>query len=269
VKHLVKLFNDLGEELEVKHSTFPAGEVYVKIVDTSKMTNRMTIGLYDASSDSIMRVIMLASATTANYLILEATYMPYSRQDRVCSEGEADSFFEFQLILDRFFDEIITVDLHNPLVARSSTTSLKPDYSKLLSVRNQETINTVVDSHSLVVAPDKGALKRASDFALEFDCEVTSMSKTRTAIGVEQSVDEPEVMANATNIIIVDDICDGGATFLAATMEIRKYNKQANLYLIISHGIFSAGTARLLEMFEDVFVLNNQYNKNRLCNLLM
>ncbi len=269
MNNLVKLFNNFGEELEVRHSTFPAGEVYVKIVDTSKITNSMTVGLYDASSDSIMRAIMLASACDSSYLILNTTYMPYSRQDRVCSEGETDSFFEFQFILGEFFDEIVTVDLHNPLVASSTTTNLKPDYSKLLSVRHKEAITTIVDSYSLVVAPDKGAIKRASDFAIEFDCEVTSMSKTRTTSCITQSVDEPEVMVKATNIIIVDDICDGGATFLAAAMEIRKYNKQANLYLIVSHGIFSAGTERLLEMFEDVLMLDNQYNRNRLCNLLM
>ena len=42
------------------------------------------------------------------------------------------------------------------------------------------------------------------------------------------------------NVYIVDDICDGGRTFIALASEIRARNAGA-VYLIVSHGIFSYG----------------------------
>ena len=56
--------------------------------------------------------------------------------------------------------------------------------------------------------------------------------------------------------LIVDDICDGGRTFIELAKEIRK---QTNLpiYLIVTHGIFSAGFEQLNEYFAGIFCTNS------------
>jgi len=214
-----------------------------------------------------MRAIMLASACGDAELTLHTTYMPYSRQDRVCSPGEADGFQEFQYIMSEFFDNIITVDLHNPNVyINAEAAKLGPDYSTLLSVRLLEPVTISVREGSAIVAPDHGAIVRAEDFADQFGGTLCTLNKERTPHGIVQSVEQPAMLESCTTVIIVDDICDGGATFLNAAEEIRKYT-QASMYLIVSHGIFSAGTEKLLDVFADVYVLDNNYNRNRL-NLL-
>ena len=51
--------------------------------------------------------------------------------------------------------------------------------------------------------------------------------------------------------IIVDDICDGGGTFVGLARELRKHGV-TDLTLAVTHGLFTQGRARLTEDFSSV-----------------
>ena len=57
------------------------------------------------------------------------------------------------------------------------------------------------------------------------------------------------------NVLILDDICDGGGTFMLAGKELLKY-KPNNLGLCITHGIFSKGVDTLKEVFDEIYAYN-------------
>ncbi len=59
--------------------------------------------------------------------------------------------------------------------------------------------------------------------------------------------------------IIVDDICDGGGTFLGIAEELKKKNA-GDLYLVVSHGIFSKGLKDLASTFNAIFTTNSFRN---------
>ena len=54
----------------------------------------------------------------------------------------------------------------------------------------------------------------------------------------------------------MDDICDGGGTFLGLADELRKRNA-GPLHLAISHGIFSKGTEVLRQKFDRLFTTDS------------
>ncbi len=56
--------------------------------------------------------------------------------------------------------------------------------------------------------------------------------------------------------IVVDDICDGGATFLALAQKL-KLSGANKPYLFVSHGIFSKGTSELLRWYERIGTTNS------------
>jgi len=57
--------------------------------------------------------------------------------------------------------------------------------------------------------------------------------------------------------IIVDDICDGGGTFIGLAEELRRRNA-ASLYLYVTHGIFSKDAdVKLLDHFAKVYTTNS------------
>lgn len=51
---------------------------------------------------------------------------------------------------------------------------------------------------------------------------------------------------NDKNILIVDDICDGGATFMLLTKDLYKRGAKS-INLFVTHGIFSKGLKPLKE----------------------
>ena len=56
--------------------------------------------------------------------------------------------------------------------------------------------------------------------------------------------------------MIIDDICDGGATFLAIAEQI----KPKHMTLIVTHGVFSKGFAVLEKKFDEIIV-SDSYGK--------
>lgn len=56
--------------------------------------------------------------------------------------------------------------------------------------------------------------------------------------------------------IIVDDIADGGESFIYAAKELIEKNA-GNLYLVVSHGIFSKGLKELSKYFKQVYTTDS------------
>jgi ribose-phosphate pyrophosphokinase len=57
--------------------------------------------------------------------------------------------------------------------------------------------------------------------------------------------------------VIVDDICDGGRTFTEIAKAIRTQVPNARIYLVVTHGIFSAGFEELEKYFERIYTTNS------------
>jgi ribose-phosphate pyrophosphokinase len=104
-----------------------------------------------------------------------------------------------------------------------------------------------------VVAPDAGAVKRASRFSA-FD-SVVQAHKMRDSSGkiIQTQIKIP---AGTNNMVIVDDICDGGGTFIALAEEIKRHEEYMRLFLVVTHGIFSQGFDKL-RVFERIITTDS------------
>jgi ribose-phosphate pyrophosphokinase len=75
--------------------------------------------------------------------------------------------------------------------------------------------------------------------------------------------DVPLVNINSdpTVFVIVDDICDGGRTFIEVAKAIRKNRPtpiyQDKIFLVVSHGIFSNGLYELSKWVDGVWSTNS------------
>jgi len=60
-------------------------------------------------------------------------------------------------------------------------------------------------------------------------------------------------------ILIVDDICDGGGTFIKCAESLKKYLPDCNfeMDLYVTHGIFSKGTKELDKYFRNIYTFNH------------
>jgi len=106
----------------------------------------------------------------------------------------------------------------------------------------------------LLVSPDAGAYKKVFDYGEKLNFEVVAAVKHRDKKG---KIDLT-FMGNVKNrdCLIVDDLCDGGYTFELLGKAL-KDNGAKNLYLYVSHGIFTKGFMKLTEIYNHIYCTNS------------
>jgi ribose-phosphate pyrophosphokinase len=199
-------------------------------------------------------------------------YIPYARQDRVCNDGEAFSVRAFARIINALqFSSVVVWDAHSDVsVALLERCINVPRYQ--LMVSNPDIANWINKSQldgwpMYLVSPDAGAVKKSYDTAKAFPQfkGIIFAEKVRdTATGkILKTVirDVPDDI-NQANLLIADDICDGGRTFIELAKEIKRLHAPGQLNLYVTHGIFSAGMEVLTEHFDNVWSETNfEYKK--------
>lgn len=125
-----------------------------------------------------------------------------------------------------------------------------------------DTENHHILKYYTVVAPDSGAYKRAFKFASKFDLDIITCNKIRTKDGKIIKTEVPDLKYK-DNFIIIDDICDGGMTFVEVAKAIREQKPKCIITLVVSHNLFSKGIP--LEGIDKIYSTNS-YQDSPLIN---
>ncbi len=243
-KQLVKAFNFSGGECHVTVENIEIGDV----------TN---IEAYLYNSDDIIRLLMVVDAVrqenAETNIDLIIPYFPYARQDRVCNRGEA-------------FSAKVMADLINGLNCRSVMVFDPHSDVIVQALQNCQVITQVdlikgavhglVQSHKLtLISPDKGAARKTQAVADHYGFDVISCSKVRDTKTGHITHSEVHGDVAGKDLIILDDICDGGRTFTELAKTLKDHGA-GKLYLYVTHGIFSKGLEVLKKHFTHVFCVH-------------
>jgi ribose-phosphate pyrophosphokinase len=202
-------------------------------------------------TDALRRMIPAGSV-----LRLVLPYVPYARQDRVAVEGEPLSAAVFcNLINALAFDQVEIWDPHSDVTP-----------ALLKNVRIRSTRDLMFAAFGMkggagllrecaFVAPDAGARKRVSTLAKMFDTEVVFADKKRDPVTGKLSGAQVQGDVPAKPLLVVDDICDGGGTFIELARVLREKTDQP-LYLYVTHGLFTKGLEPLKACYDGVFSAN-------------
>jgi ribose-phosphate pyrophosphokinase len=106
-----------------------------------------------------------------------------------------------------------------------------------------------------IVAPDAGAYKKSYKFAQSVGAAgVITCNKIRDlksgkieGISCEQNV-------TGKHLLVLDDICDGGRTFIEVANIM---DKASRVDLAVTHGIFSKGVEVVASKFDNVYTTNS------------
>ena len=113
----------------------------------------------------------------------------------------------------------------------------------------------------VLVSPDAGAYKKVFGVGQLFGIEnIITASKVRDVkTGKILSTELPSIKKynDSMKYVIVDDICDGGKTFIELSKAIKEQKSDAKIYLIVTHGIFSKGCDELMEHIERIYTTNS------------
>jgi len=114
-----------------------------------------------------------------------------------------------------------------------------------------------------LVSPDAGALKKIFDIAAKFKINFIQASKHRDLkTGNITSTEIPDLQQEGDQkYVIVDDLCDGGRTFIELAKVIREKRKNTTgvtkIYLVVTHGVFSAGLKPFKGIIDKIYTTNS------------
>lgn len=222
----------------LKIDKFSDGEILPCFLETIRNEDVFFIQS-TATSDSIIETLLVIDAAKragCKSFTLVSPFMGYSRQDKT---DHLRSSIGSKMLADIFektgMNQIITIDLHassiqgfyNVPVIHLNGNKIFIDYIKGLGLDNLT-----------IVAPDQGAVKRASDFCKAFpDSTFAMINKKRVKPNEIHSM-ELVGSVDGKNVIIVDDMIDTAGTLKKAS-ELIMENGAKSVRAIAIHGVLS------------------------------
>lgn len=200
------------------------------------------------SEAEVFQVCQLAQLLRENsikHLVVNAPYLPYGRQDKNVAN---DSCFALTtlvaLLKSSGVENIRTFDAHSENV-------------NIFSTWPRAFLDSILN-HDVICFPDKGAFNRYKDIFLGTQtvyCEKVRDQLTGEITGLELVQGDIDLMRK--DVLIVDDIADGGMTFIKVAEKLRE-KQPRKVDLAVSHGLFSKGTAILHKAgIRNIFTTNS------------
>lgn len=248
----------------VEEFNFPDGQPHVKVKDfPSWQTCRI------ANSDDLVKVCLLLDTyhRAGKSLDLTVLYMMGERMDRAISENEPNSCAVICEMLRTQIEKMSDTSIrllspHSDVVSqnikgypdRSEYEMLMESTFYDLAIKNflgyagvsPQELEYRQTKFSIVL-PDKGALERIKDTPIMRwwpNANLVVMEKVREITtgkitGIKMCSGSPAKLS-----IILDDLCDGGATFIGASKELRVSGSVGDkkIGLAVVKGVFSKGT---------------------------
>lgn len=269
-ENLFYSLNGRAGRISISMMTFPGGEVGVNI-NSGSLTwvdgiNSSIDSLYLTAkiqnSDQLMGMFLATDALRRVYPLtqihLTIPYFPYARQDRVCNAGEALSAKVIAtLINSQNYASVVVVDPHSPVLVAALERCHVVDQITVFGRVKQDWQNWTI------VAPDAGAAKKTEEFAKAVGAkDVLYFSKTRelsTGKITGMKILNPEVVNENSRLLVLDDICDGGRTFveLYQALDSPVHMPYNTIELAVTHGIFSKGVQALTCVFDHVYTTDS------------
>lgn len=203
-------------------------------------------------------------------------YIPYllgARSDRQFVEGGTSYLVDVvaPILNAQNFESVTVIDVHSDVAAAC--------INNLKMIDNTDLVKYVFDYMTeknngswvqpLVVSPDAGSLKKIYNVTKKvgIHTEVIVCSKYRDTDGNLSKTHVPLSVNDVDkDLVIIDDICDGGRTFINIVESVKSLrslsssvhpSQYGKIYLIVTHGIFSAGFELLSQNFDGVFCTNS------------
>ena len=174
------------------------------------------------------------------------TYLLTARCDRRFSLGEA---IDRDLVAEDLYslntNKIVFCDLHSdlPILTRNNKMENLAIVKGCLKLKNYN-----------ICFPDKGAYDRYAHLCPQYNLVG---EKHRKPDGILISLKELNRLDTDKPILVIDDLCDGGGTFVALANELdEKYNQQSK-EIWVTHAIQKSGIELLAAKYNKVYITNS------------
>lgn len=242
---------------EVNQFVFNDGSVQVEIQgDLPNTTTHVLVEAVLKTPADQMALVMVVNAIRIACPIVEVHCMmpftPYGRQDAPFCKGQANSMKAWAAVVNSLgFRTVTVLDPHS--IAISHLDNCNPiDITDILDV-SVEFHDILFTPGIVLVSPDAGANKKAHTICKKFGIsKLVRADKARDlATG---NIIETEVYGDVfgETCVIVDDLCDGGMTFIKLAEALRSKGA-ARVILFVTHGLFTKGLSVFDGLIDEIY----------------
>ena len=239
-------------DIEYERIDFPCGEMQVRIKG-GEFGEHYNITMEWEKNEDVIELLQVCDALNRLEMrpdTLTLPYVPYSRQDRVAVWGDSLSIAVFAKLINSI--GFRTVTIYDP---HSDVTPALITNCRVIPQRTMVQRHLQGKRNFYLVSPDTGAVKKIYSLDATVDAVgVVEFNKQRDpTTGEIISVTAPPPMAlKSDTFYIVDDICDGGRTFVEIAKVLRKWGAM-KIGLIVTHGFFTKGLQVFDGLIDEVY----------------
>lgn len=251
------------------HLLMPTDETYLLILKNnpviikSRMSNFMDVELIIAATQALKNV-------GVEKIRLFVPYFIGARSDRKFEYGGINYLKQViaPIINSQRYEKVFILDPHSDVLEAVIDNFEKSTLdSNLISLALQKIDNKDgAKDRTVFISPDTGAIKRVYQWARQYKIENFLVGEKvrdiKTGKIIHSRINGLEDFTDEHNFVMIDDICDGGRTFIELAKKIREVHPNANISLIVTHGIFSAGLEPFNGFIDQIYTTNSYRDIN-------
>lgn len=239
---------------------FAGGEPHIRIKRNIPSHYPVIIDARLTNPGEFLTLIALTDALRragAEKIGLFCPYFPGARQDRV-ERGSGNAFTA------KVYANIINAQGYYKVVVCDPHSDVTPALIENVEVYPADSLYNEIKFkpilwNTTLIAPDAGSRKKVEKIAKIHNLPFLQASKTRNINNgglTDTTIDAPSASGR---FVVIDDICDGGATFIALAEAFRQSEAGAKsaLDLVVTHGIFSKGLNELKKHYSTIFTTDS------------
>ena len=255
-------------DIKYKVSKFPDGQQTIDLINVLK--SQLLIKTVEIRSRlnnfKDLELIICANQALKNlgtsHISLYVPYFVGARSDRQFQEGGVNYLKQVicPIVNSQNFDRVTVLDPHSDVLEACLNNFNKINNFDVVDDALSYLIKDGEEDKVVLVSPDAGAYKKVYDVAKKFNIEkiitATKVRDLKTGNIIRTEVPTLD-QHNDLMYVIVDDICDGGRTFVELAKVIKDSRPTAKVYLVVTHGIFSNYYEDLRPVVEQIFTTNS------------
>lgn len=262
IKYKVSKFPD-GQQaitLDLENTNFDSEAQSVTI--KSRLNSFLDLELIVCANQALLELGVKHHSFRLKDIDLYTPFFIGGRSDRKFLNGQSNYLKTViaPIINLQKFSRVTILDPHSDVLE-----ACVDNFQKITNVNFAKEAIDDINSDITLVSPDAGALKKIYDVATAVDCSdiivANKLRDLKTGKIIRTDVPNLDHEPGSKTFVIVDDICDGGRTFVEIAKTIRDVRAKSiyndKIYLVVTHGIFTAGFEELEKWFTGVYTTNS------------
>ncbi|MDP1880698.1 MAG: ribose-phosphate diphosphokinase [Parachlamydiaceae bacterium] len=223
---------------QIKIENFPDSEISIQLLESVQNRNVYVIqSLFPNINQHLIELLLIIDAlkrASAKQITIILPYYGYARQDRLDKSGVPISAkVVANLLKISGIHRLITLDLHSEQIEGFFDIPVEHLLSRSLLIPYCRTHQF---DNPIVIAPDKGGIKIAVNYAKALGFPVGLIEKERInpyQVNIQFFVGD----VKDRTVILPDDMCSTGSTLIQAAEACKKLGAK-RIVAIVGHGLF-------------------------------